>query len=105
MVYKGYDGDKRNRRFEKRMNNEEIEQVKEFLYLGGVISEDGECEQNLKRRVVLAYASFNKLTNIWKAGKLSKVIKIRVLDSMVVLILLYESKCLTLRKRGKQRIL
>jgi len=34
--------------------------VKQFRYLGSVISEDGRCEQEIKTRIAMAKAAFNE---------------------------------------------
>lgn len=47
------------------VNGTQLEQVKEFVYLGGQIAQDGRCESDIKRRIGLTWAVFNKLTNIW----------------------------------------
>ena len=47
------------------LNNERLEQVKEFSYLGGVITEDGNCEKDIKKRIGLAAAAIGKLNKIW----------------------------------------
>jgi hypothetical protein len=65
-----------------------LEQVKEFVYLGGQISQDGRCESDIKRRIGLTWAVFNKLTNIWNLK-----IKLQVFESMVILVLMYDSEC------------
>ena len=48
-----------------------LEQVKEFVYLGGQISQDGRCQSDIKRRVGLTWAVFNKLANIWNCHNLT----------------------------------
>lgn len=87
------------------VNGNKLEQVKEFVYLGAVISQDGRCEADIKRRIGLTWAVFTKLTNIWNCRKLALKIKVRVFEAMVIPVLMYGSECWTLRKQDEQRIL
>jgi hypothetical protein len=63
------------------VRSNKLEQVKEFVYLGGQISQDGKCESDIKRRVGLTWAVFNKLTNIWNCHNLTLKIKLHVFES------------------------
>ena len=38
-----------------------MEQVTEFVYLGGVVTEDGRSTRDIKRRIGLASAMFGKM--------------------------------------------
>jgi len=42
---------KGNRKVKIIINGDEIEQVKQFRYLGSVITEDGRCEQEIKQEL------------------------------------------------------
>jgi len=39
-----------------QINGKELEQVKEFVYLGGVISDDGRSIADIRRRIGLTYS-------------------------------------------------
>ena len=87
------------------VNGNKLEQVKEFVYLGGQISQDGRCESDIKRRIGLTWAVFNKLTNIWNCRNLTMEIKLQVFEAMVIPVLMYGSECWTMRKEDERRIL
>ena len=57
------------------LGGDELEQVKEFVYLGGLISQDGSCTADVKRRIGLASAVFGKLNRLWKSKKHNNVYK------------------------------
>jgi exonuclease III len=82
-----------------------LEQVKEFVYLGGQISQDGRCESDIKRRIGLTWAVFNKLSNIWNCHNLTLKIKMQVFEAMVVPVLMHGSECWTMREEEERRIL
>ena len=82
----------------------QLEQVPEFVYLGAVISEDGSCEADIKRRIGLAAGTFGSLTTVWKAKNITIKTKEKVYETMVVPILLYGSECWSLRKTDERKI-
>jgi len=41
-------------------NGNKIEQVKQFRYLGSVITENGRCEQEMKTRIAMDKTAFNE---------------------------------------------
>ena len=82
----------------------QLEQVPEFVYLGAVISEDGSCEADIKRRIGLAAGTFGNLTTIWKAKNITIKTKVKVYETMVVPILLYGSECWSLKKTDERKI-
>lgn len=70
------------------VNGTQLEQVKEFVYLGGKIAQDGRCESDIKRRIGL-WAALNKLTNIWNChnhDKGDQVTGVRINGDLYVLI-------------------
>jgi len=46
------------------IEKDKLEQVSEFVYLGSLISEDGECTRDIQRRTSLASAMIGKLSKI-----------------------------------------
>jgi len=65
------------------LNNEKLEQVSEFVYLGSQISEDGKYDQDIKRRSSLASAIVGKLGRIWRSCNILTKTKIKVYESLV----------------------
>ena len=49
-----------------KLGSQELEQVKEFVYLGGTVTEDGMRKADIKRRLALTSAAFGKLQKLWK---------------------------------------
>jgi hypothetical protein len=48
------------------LEGEELAQVTEFVYLGGVITEDAESTRDIRKRIGLASAMFGKLRKLWR---------------------------------------
>src|SRR5688572_17059215 len=54
------------------LEGEELEQVTEFVYLGGVITEDAESTRDIRKRIGQASAMFGKLRKLWRSGNKNK---------------------------------
>ncbi|CAH1266510.1 Hypp3401 [Branchiostoma lanceolatum] len=67
----------------------ELELVKEFTYLGSVISNDGGTTKDVEARIGKAKASFAQLKPIWRARNISVRTKLRILEANVKSVLLY----------------
>ena len=58
------------------LNGQNLEEVKEFIYLGSLINNKADCMQEVKRRINIARTSMHKMDTIWKSRKVSKKIKL-----------------------------
>ena len=58
---------------EDRIRDVIIKQVAKFNYLGSTITENGKCEDEIKRRIGMAKDAFQKLQKILRNNKLSMV--------------------------------
>ena len=47
------------------IGQEELENVKCFKYLGSMLTEDGSCTCDIKSRIAMAKAAFNKKKNLF----------------------------------------
>lgn len=76
--------------------------MKEFVYLGSLITADNSCGKEIRRQVGIASGAFRSLHNLWKSKNVSLLIKLRVLDACVMSTLLYACESWTLMKRDVQ---
>jgi hypothetical protein len=72
-----------------QLGEEEIEEVKEFVYLGSIISKRGGSDEDITARIKKAKASFSQLSPIWKSKQMSLNTKIRFLIIIIMLNLFY----------------
>ena len=86
------------------LGGDALEQVKEFVYLGGLISQDGSCTADVKRRIGLASAVFGKLNRLWKSKNIATSTKVKMYETLVIPVFMYGSECWTLRKEDEHRI-
>ena len=82
-----------------------LEQVTKFVYLGGLITEDGKCTEDIKRRIGLACAVFGTLGKMWRTKSISIKTKMKLYGTLVVPVLLYGSECWCLRREDERRLL
>ena len=84
------------------IGNRTLKQVEEFVYLGGTISEDTSTDQDTKRRIGLACGVMQNLNAIWKAKDITRKTKVKVYESLVCSVLLYNSETWTLKKQRRK---
>ena len=68
------------------INNEKIEIVDEFKYLGSYMNS---TDKDINTRIGLAWSAFEKLKSILKAPKLKTRLKMRIFNAACISILLY----------------
>jgi hypothetical protein len=79
------------------VNQQPIEEVDSFIYLGSEVASDGGSEGDVKRRIGKARAAFGMMGAIWRARNITLRTKIRLVNSSI------KSFSCTDRKRGKQQ--
>ena len=86
------------------INGVAVENVKEFTYLGAVITNTYDDSPEIKRRTAIAKNATVALNKIWKDRSITLKTKLRLLNSLVFPIALYGSECLQVKKKEKKRI-
>ena len=74
------------------VNGQTLENVSEFAYLGSVLTEDKDIEKEVKTRIALASAAFQRMRPIWKSSTFSMQTKLRLYRSNVRSVLLYAAE-------------
>ena len=72
-----------------RMNDEDLEEVQEFTYLGSKMTTDGSSDADIKARLAKARQAFRTLRNLWRNGNISQNTKLRIFKTNVLSTLLY----------------
>lgn len=89
---------------ELKLNNEILDQVQQFTYLGQLITEDGYNEAEIARRVGIAKTAFNNMKNLFTSGQLSLKLKLRLLKCYIWSTLLYGAETWTLKKKTSKQL-
>ena len=71
------------------IDNNSIEEVQEFVYLGSKITTDGNSEMDVLHGLSKARGAFAILRNIWKSTTISTETKLKIFKSNVLGVLLY----------------
>ena len=87
-----------------KSKGENIKQVQKFKYLGYMITSDGRCSTEIKRRIAIAKDSFNKMRPIFRNHNISMTTKYRVLKAYVWSVLLYGCESWTITEDLKKKL-
>jgi hypothetical protein len=71
------------------IHGETIEREMQFVYVGSIIDDTGETEDDIATRRRKAQAAFNMLSKIWKSAAYSMQTKLRIFNTNVKAVLLY----------------
>ena len=86
------------------MNGTVLKQVHKFNYLGSLITSDGRCINEIKRRMALAKASFQNMKSILTNKRLSLGVRKCVLQCYIEPILLYGCESWSMTKQTSTSI-
>ena len=75
------------------INDQPLQDVDEFIYLGSKVTTDGDCAREINTRISKANQAFAMLKPIWRTTSLSMHTKLRIFKSNVLSVLLYGSEC------------
>ena len=67
-----------------KVKDDILNQVDDFVYLGGTISTNHLCDNDMVRRVGLAAGIAWNVDKLWKAKDISKETKIMIYTTMVI---------------------
>src|SRR6218665_3184119 len=88
-----------------KLGGEVLEKVTKFVYLGGALTEDGTCMEDIRRRIGSACAAFRRLDKMWRIISISLKTKMKLYWALVLPVLMYGSECWTLRKENERGLL
>ena len=81
-----------------------LEQVKQFTYLGHLITDDGYCDAEIRRRIGIAKTCFNNMRNMLVSGNIRLSLRLRLLQCYVWSTLLYGAEMWTLKKSTTKKL-
>ena len=86
------------------LDGQPVEQVERFVYLGQLITENGKCDEEIKRRIEIARTAYIKMRSVLTNSKLSTSARLRFIKCYVLSTLLYEVETWTIIKNSQQRL-
>ena len=88
------------------VDGQELEQVRDFRYLGQIISDDGRCDKEVKRRIAIARSNFINMKDVQATWKLKwdTIIRLVRCYNIILSALLYASETWALNAETEWRI-
>ena len=86
------------------IGGETVETVSDFIFLGSKITADGDCSNEIKRRLLLGRRIMTNLDSILKSRDITLLIKVHIVRTMVFPIVMYRCESWTIKKVECQRI-
>ena len=83
---------------------ETMETVADFVYLGSKTTADGDCDREIKRRLLLGRKAMTHLDSVLKTRNITLLTKVRIVKSMVFPVLMYECESWIIKKAEHCRI-
>ena len=75
-----------------------METVRDFIFLGSTITEDGDCSQEIKRHLILGRKAMTNLGSILKTRDITLLTKDHLVKTMVFPVVMYGCESRTIKK-------
>ena len=80
------------------IDGETVETVTDFIFFGSKITADGDCNHEMKRRLLLARKVMTNLDNILKSRDITLSTKVCLVKGMVFPVVMYGCESWTVKK-------
>ena len=80
----------------------ERETMRDFIFLGSKITEDGDCSHEIKRHLLLGRKAMRNLDSILKSRDISLPTKIHIIKAMVFPVVMYGCESWTIKLTTKE---
>ena len=81
-----------------------METVSDFIFLGFKITADGDCNHEIKRRLLLGRKVMTNLDSIFKSRDITLPTKVRLVKAMVFPVVMYGCESWTVKQAERRRI-
>ena len=88
----------------QQIDEETVETVTDFIFLGSKITEDGDCSHEIKRCLLLGRKVMTNLDSILKSRDITLPTKFHLVKAMVFPVVMYGCESRTIKKGECQRI-
>ena len=87
-----------------QIDGETVETVSNFIFLGSKITADGDCSQEIKRRLLLGRKAMTNLDSTLKRKDITLPTKVCLVKAMVFPVVMYGCESWTIKKAEHRRI-
>ena len=81
-----------------QIDEETVDTVADFIFLGSKITADGNCSHVIKRRLLLGRKVMTNLDSIFKSRDITLPTKVHLVKAMVFPVVMYECESWTIKK-------
>ena len=81
-----------------QIDGETVETVSDFIFLGSIITADGDCSHEMKRCLLLGRKVMTKLDSIIKSRDITLPTKVHLVKAMVFPVVIYGCESWTVKK-------
>ena len=81
-----------------QIHGETMDKVRDFIFLGSKITEDGDCSHEIKRCLLLGRKTMTNLDNMLKSRDITLPTKVHLVKAMVSPVVMYECESWTVKK-------
>ena len=86
------------------LDGQPVEQVERFVYVGQLMTENGKCDEEIRRRIEIARTAYIKMRNVLTNSKLATSARLRFIKCYFWSSLLYGVETWTISKTSQQRL-
>ena len=81
-----------------QIDEETVDTVADFIFLGSKITADGNCSHEIKRRLLLGRKTMTNLDSIFKSRDITLPTKVRLVKAMLFLVVMYGCESWSIKK-------
>ena len=81
-----------------KIDGETMETVTDFIFLGSIITADGDCSHEIKRRLLLVIKAMTNLDSLLQSRDITLPIKVHLVKAMVFPAVMYQYENWTIKK-------
>ena len=81
-----------------QIEGEKMETVIDFIFLGSKITVDGDCSNEIERRLLFARKAMTNLDSILESSNITLLIKVHIVKAMVFPVVMYGCERWTIKK-------
>ena len=87
-----------------QIDGETMQTVRDFIFLGSIITADSDCSHKVKRHLLLGRKAMANLDNIFKSRDIISPTKVHLIKALVFPVVMYGCESWTIKKAERQRI-
>ena len=88
-----------------QIDGEKMESVTDFIFLGSIITADGDCSHKIKRRLLLERKTMTNINSILKSRDITLPTKVCMIKAMVFPVVMYGCESWTVKKAEHQKLM